>query len=72
MLSTMLFVFKPVLSPVRITHCEFAEQTRQCGEAERLNETLKWRVSFNGEFAETQTSRIIMCAFAHGCGIFEN
>ena len=28
---------------------------------ERLNETLKWRVSFNGEFAERQTSHINMC-----------
>ncbi len=31
----------------------------------RLNETLKRRVSFNGEFAERQTLHIIVCALAH-------
>ena len=39
---------------------------------ETLNGTLKQRISFYSEFAETQTSRIIVCALAHGCGIFEN
>ena len=33
--------------------------------AERLNETLKQSVSFNDEFAERQTSHIIVCVLAH-------